>query len=1019
MPENIVKPSGPTKASKNDAGGGVLRSEPVMAVVKNNIDPVRMGRIQVFIEDLNGPDPEDSSCWVTVGFLSPFYGRSYPNGGTGSGYGTYAANPVSYGEWHSPPEIGTRVICIFVNGDPNYGYYIGSIPEAEALTMVPAIGAIDNKVVLNAGEAKNLAGATQLPVTNLNINNADMAEGDDFLNMPKPVHSYVASTLAQQGLIRDNIRGPITSNAQRETPSRVGWGVSTPGRPIYEGGYSDETINDALKAGDGSASSTKIVSRRAGHTFVMDDGDLLGKDQLIRLRTSLGHQILMSDDGQCLFIIHANGQSYIELGKEGTIDMFSTNSVNIRTQGDLNLHADNNVNIQAKNDININADNNININSTGDYNHLVTGNYATEVLGNFGTKVDGTMSMSSAGDGSYASDATMFVNGSVVNLNTGSTSAVPQAVDPITLIAQTDTLFDDEKGFAPSPASLNTIVSRAPAHMPWAMAGQGVDVKVDLKSSASLPEAPSNEVQSATAASPALPENPASVATIATVPSVGSIGGSLNAGSTAAMVGAVASQASAVASQAVTTGTSITNGIPQVGQLAQTPGQMVTGGALKPGSDTLINGLVAKGVSVPGAMTKNLFTGQAGATSLQGFVGSTSAQIQSQVTNFSKSQTQLTSAGILKGNENPSAVAGVIVAGAQNGVAATADFIKNSSLISGVTSPAGGNGNGIAQSISSGNFAASLSSSLSGGLSGLASSLGSAFDKAKGAITSAFNSIVGGYKSFTPGVPQNLRAIASGSSTSNDSTSGITNTVANAAQNEANLAAATTGLQGLPGGLSAMAATVNNAVGAANKLPGGTAIGSLANNSAAGLMNNIPTSAASASSLLTNITSGGASAGIPGVTGGAGSLLSSVTSLLPKGLAAQLNSAISALSSSGPGAIKMPVVATNTTDRSSVTTQIGSILSNPKIPSPKYSTQVAAANYFDAENAKLEQQIQARAALKSQLHTQEALTLQLRTEYQNAIDSYPPGDPIIVDKREQYYAAKLKWAELLDKYADA
>jgi hypothetical protein len=148
-------------------------------------------------------------------------------------------------------------------------------------------------------------------------------------------------------------------------------------------------------------------------------------------------------------------------------------------------------------------------------------------------------------------------------------------------------------------------------------------------------------------------------------------------------------------------------------------------------------------------------------------------------------------------------------------------------------------------------------------------------------------------------------------------------------------------------------------------------------------------------------------------------LLSSVTSLLPKGLAAQLNSAISALSSSGPGAIKMPVVATNTTDRSSVTTQIDSILGNPKIPSPKYSTQVAAANYFEAENQKLEQQLQAKAALKSQLHTQEALTLQLRTEYQNAIDSYPPGDPIIVDKREQYYAAKLKWAEILNQYAEA
>lgn len=1007
MAEDLVKPAGATKASQTTAGGGVTRPEPVIGIVKNNVDQIRTGRIQVYIQDLNGNDPDNSKNWITVRFLSPFYGRSYPTS-PNTGYGSYASNPVSYGEWHSPPEIGTKVVCIFVNGDMNYGYYIGCIPEPEALTMVPAIGAVESGVVLNSGEAKNLAGATQLPVTNLNTNNTSQAESDDFLNMPKPVHSYVASTLAQQGLIRDNIRGPITTNAQRETPSRVGWGVSTPGRPIYEGGYDDQTIVDAK-----TASSTKIVSRRAGHTFVMDDGDILGKDQLIRLRTSLGHQILMSDDGQCLFIIHANGQSWIELGKEGTIDMFSTNSVNIRTQGDLNLHADRNVNIQAKNDININADNNININSTGDYHHLVTGNYAKEVQGNYSTKVTGTMSMGSAGDGSYASDATMYVNGSVVNLNTGSTSATPKSVDPITLIAQTDTLLDDEKGFAPAPASLNTIVSRAPAHMPWAMAGQGVDVKINLESGASLPAAPSSDVQSATDAAPALPDNPASIATIATVPSAAAIGGTLDAGSTAAMVGAVASQASAVAGQAVSAGTSITDGIPQVGQLAQTASQMVTGGALKPGADTLVNGLVSNGASVSGAMTKNLFTGQPGATNLQSFVNSVPAQVQSQVANFTKSQTQLTSAGILSGNENPSAIAGVVMAGAQNGVAATADFIKNAGSLTG----AGGGLSGVAQSISSGNFAAGLSSSLSGGLSGLTSSLGSALDKAKGAITSAFNSVVGAYKSFTPGVPQNLKAIASDTPT--DSPSGITDTIANAAQGAVNLAKSATGLQGLPGGLSAISATVNNATGALNNLPGAGALGALANNAASGLMNNIPTSVASASSLVNNLTGGALASGLSSLSGGAGSLLSSATSLLPAGLAAQLNSAIGALSTSGPGAIKMPVVASNTTDRTGVTSQIGSILSNPKIPSPKYGAQNALLNYFEADTKKLEQQQAARAAIKTQLDEVQAATLKIRDDYQNAIDTLPPGDPGIVEQREKYYASKLKWAELLDKYADA
>jgi hypothetical protein len=214
----------------------------------------------------------------------------------------------------------------------------------------------------------------------------------------------------------------------------------------------------------------------------MDDGDAAGKDQLIRLRTALGHQILMSDDGQTLFIIHSNGQSYIELGKEGTIDMYATNSVNIRTQGDLNLHADNNININAKKDLNIYADN-ININAATNIGWRAGGNFSGYTLGKYTIKNNGAMSMYAGGEGSYASAGTMYVNGSIINLNTGSTSVTPAEVTKIPLVAHTDTLFDKIKGWLAAPAYLLSIVSRAPAHAPWASANQGVNVKVNNNSS--------------------------------------------------------------------------------------------------------------------------------------------------------------------------------------------------------------------------------------------------------------------------------------------------------------------------------------------------------------------------------------------------------------------------------------------------------------------------------------------------------------------------------------------------------
>ena len=179
MAEDIYSPKGQNKRSKPDAGGGVLRELPVIGVVKNNIDNTRAGRIDVYIEDFGGTDPDDQLNWTTVNYMSPFFG-STPASSPSDNYGTYVSNPSSYGMWFSPPDLGSRVVCIFLNGDSNYGYYIGGILEPELLQMIPAIGASDN-IVANKGEAEQTGGSPKLPVTNLNTNNKSMNSNNMFV----------------------------------------------------------------------------------------------------------------------------------------------------------------------------------------------------------------------------------------------------------------------------------------------------------------------------------------------------------------------------------------------------------------------------------------------------------------------------------------------------------------------------------------------------------------------------------------------------------------------------------------------------------------------------------------------------------------------------------------------------------------------------------------------------------------------------------------------------------------------
>jgi len=1069
MAQDEIKQKGSPKNSKPNAGGAATKDVPVFGIVKDNVDPTRSGRIKVYIADSPqaAAETDNSDNWVTVSYMSNFFGKIIPDAAD-EGYGDYKANPSSYGEWHAPPDIGTKVICIFINGDPNYGFYIGCVPEAESLYMVPAIGASDN-IIANGGESEGYGGALRLPVTNINTNNKEMSDSPEFVDSPRPVHSYSASIMNQQGIIRDPIRGPISSSAQREAASRVGWGVSTPGRPIYEGGFDDASIANNLD--NSKAEQLRVVARRGGHSIVMDDGDIIGRDQLIRIRTALGHQILMSDDGQTLMLLHSNGQSYIELGKEGTVDIYSTNSINMRTQGDLNLHADKNVNIHAMENLSIQAKN-VHVNTEEEIKLRATKDIKAFALSNFTVKAGSAVALASGGDSSMKAGGQAYVNGSKVNLNSGSASTQPEEVDIIPIIAQPDTLYDEQKGFMAAPGKLLTIATRAPAHAPWSAAGQGVDVKTDLNASSQLPSQPSAAVAATNNAAANTGVTPVSVATAATAPTTPSVSSALDKGTTNAVMGAVATNAATgAASAAVSQGAAVVKGAAgaatvAVGAFAQNATQLASSGIVKPGADKLINAMVQSGANVAQSMPNAVFSGSAGAETLPKLVQNVTAQATSVVSNLQQAQTAMGAVGAITGKESPQQVAGMVMAAATTGVQNTVAAVKSIAGAGANLPSLPSNAQDALKAIGQGAAAAGIAQTVGGALGGIsgaldamktAPGLSGLIDSAKGVAGSAFSAIKNSFKALEAGVPQNLTAIAKtkaaenatvagqssqltkalgdaatgalvgaatnalglgggaaqgalnalatggkslGSVTNiggaiNNTVAGITGTVtsvtnaitgatntaksvvstvggitgatsststATLAQNITNAvgsavnsvnavagassmlktgdltslskaastiqqgaaaatsAALASGISNLPGGLKTVSAVVNNATDAINKLPGTEAISGLVKDAQAAALNGLP---------------------LPKIPDAAGALSSLASKGLPAGAAAQLTSAISALSSGTGGAIKLPTIGFNTTDRASITSQITSVLGDPKIPIPNLVGEIA------------------------------------------------------------------------------
>jgi hypothetical protein len=662
MADNIQRSSGIPGAYKLDRGNAPTQVGMYVGEVRQVLDSTRSGQVKVWIEDFAGPDKTNPDLWRSVSPVSPFYGTTNPPTEQQTGEGSYVLNKQSYGMWFTPPDIGTQLICFFASGDSNYGYYLGAVVEPGVNHMLPAIGASRNYKLDNSAQQPYFNGAAQLPVVELNVNNQQIAENPKFYDSKKPVHSVVAAVLLQQGLIKDPIRGPINSNAQRESPSTV-YGISTPGRPIYLGGMTDADVRQRAQSGSLTPQDATVIARRGGHSFVMDDGDLSGNDALVRLRTAKGHQITMSDSGDCFFIIHGNGQTWLEFGNQGTVDIYSTNSINLRSNGDINLHADRNINMNAKGVINAKGERAIAMES-----ELITVKsskamllYSNEYVG---IKSDGTLSLKSSKSGTWDAGSNMVLSAGCISLNGGNAPDVPKPGD-ILKQSLPDVKFEQNRGWVVQNGALTTIATRAPTHQPYPLSGRGINNQTELQTS-TAPIAVSGEINEKYAAIQDVEFSPIQAEDYEVQPPATVSVGSIEPEQVTGMLAQTRLDARQDATDLSEAG---------LGEYKLTPSQLETAGYLKPGTvEFFLKDGTATAVDV--LTSPSVWTGQAGVSNVSALLSDRGLQAAVQTDLYSESLRQLRSAGIVTGGEDPSKLAGIVQAGSKYGAETVKQWIQ-------------------------------------------------------------------------------------------------------------------------------------------------------------------------------------------------------------------------------------------------------------------------------------------------------------------------------------------------------
>ena len=445
-----------------------LDQGPYEAVIVSHMDPTHSGGLKVTLIKQRSAEafPESETSSIEVSYLSPFYGvTSLDNASEND---NYASTQKSYGMWMVPPDIGTKVLVIFAEGDISRGYWIGCIQDKNMNFMLPdGRASTELTTASTPGSLRN----KKLPVGEYN-KKVETGESRDPTRFKKPYNNDFVTSLQEQGLLEDETRGTTSTSARREVPSSV-FGISTPG-PL------DKRPNAPKgKYGTKENQSQVFVNRLGGSSFVMDDGNekfvrktaagegppeyasvldgekgekTIPHNELTRLRTRTGHQILLHNSEDLIYISNAKGTTWIELTSNGKIDIFADDSISIHSKQDLNFKADRDINFQASNNINMKASKHLNLETESDYSLVVTGDYKITTKGNLEINTAGNNVLTAGGKTDIGAGTLFTASASVINLNSG----------PAATAATAETLTTHSV-----PGASASIMKRVPQHEPW------------------------------------------------------------------------------------------------------------------------------------------------------------------------------------------------------------------------------------------------------------------------------------------------------------------------------------------------------------------------------------------------------------------------------------------------------------------------------------------------------------------------------------------------------------------------
>lgn len=341
-----------------------LNTTITVGIVVGTYDPQQMGRIKVLCRAWGDQDstPVTDLPWALAS--SPFAGEVQV--GTRGADGFPVDGPTAYGFW-AVPKLGAEVLVLAIDGNPEYRVWFGCLhPQFYAHTMPHGRFSYnpDNAVEGESapyGPFDTFERSIDPLYTNLQEAFGEPEVGDLNFEFQTRAADYQVAALTKQGQLRhssvlDDSRLEVNGVEYPDgDPLIATQGYQTnrlsPGDIIVEDENTQEGQQSLNRIPNLDNMVTSLVSP-GFHAFSMDDR---AENCRIRLRTTAGHQIILDDTNERIYISTAKGENWIEMDQAGNIDIYTSGKMSVRANEDINFSTGGSFRVDAERGIHLNS----------------------------------------------------------------------------------------------------------------------------------------------------------------------------------------------------------------------------------------------------------------------------------------------------------------------------------------------------------------------------------------------------------------------------------------------------------------------------------------------------------------------------------------------------------------------------------------------------------------------------------------------------------------------------------------